>query len=380
MKLRAPQTNASCEESVQGGALILKLSGRLDARSVPELWPSINHAFKKKQIESVTIHGAGISYCDGTGAALLVHVRKSARLLGIDAVFQDLNSDVADLMALFPVKTIARVPEEKGHQWGDLVERIGEAFYVGLVGLGEHVSFLGELVSGLFKTLIQPGRLRVRDLMVIIEAAGPRALPIVGMLGFLIGLIIAFQGAILMKQFGAEIYVADSAGLLMARELGPLITAIIVAGRTGSAFAAEIGTMKVNEEIDAFSTMGLDPVRFLVIPRVLAASVMTPLLSVFAILFGLAGGAVVMLSMGYPLVTYVNRVIEALSPADYLGGLFKALVFGFLVAASGCLCGLRTGDGASAVGTSATRAVVSSIMLIVLADGIFAVLFFYLGI
>ena len=149
-----------------------------------------------------------------------------------------------------------------------------------------------------------------------------------------------------MKQFGAEIYVADSAGLLMARELGLLITAIIVAGRTGSAFAAETGTMKVNEEIDALTTMGLDPVRFLVIPRVVAASVMTPLLSVFAILFGLAGGVVVMLSMGYPFVTYVNRVIAALSPADYAGGLVNALIFGFLVAASGCLWGLRTGDDA----------------------------------
>ena len=380
MKKSALQSNASCEESLQNGALIFKLSGRLNAQSIPLFWPGVHQALKAKSIKSITVEGSGISYCDGTGAALLVYIRRTARYSGIEVEFQGLEPDVADLLALFPVKIIASVPEANPHKLGDLVERIGEVFWTGLVGIGDHIAFLGELVAGIFRVLLHPSRLRLKDLMVIVEASGPRALPIVGMLGFLIGLIIAFQGAILMKQFGAEIYVADSAGLLMTRELGPLITAIIVAGRTGSAFAAEIGTMKVNEEIDAFTTMGLDPVRFLVIPRVVAATIMTPLLTVFAILFGLAGGAVVMLSMGYPLVTYINRVIAALSPADYVGGLIKALVFGFLIAASSCLCGLRTGDGASAVGNSATRAVVSSIMLIVLTDGIFAVLFFYLGI
>ena len=194
------------------------------------------------------------------------------------------------------------------------------------------------------------------------------------------GLIMAFQGAIPMRQFGADIFVADLVGISIIRELGPLITAIILAGRTGSAYAAELGTMKVKEEIDALTTMGLDPMRFLVIPRVLAATAMTPLLAVFASLFGLAGGAVVMKGLGYPLITYVNRVCEITTAVDFIGGLFKAVAFGLLVAASGCLCGLKTGEGAQAVGDSATRAVVSSIILIVLADGLFAVLFFFLGI
>ncbi len=374
------QNRAHCEESVLDGALRFKISGHLDAQSVPELWSEVHHALKAKTMASVTVEGSAISYCDGAGIALLVYIRRTARDAGIVVDFHGLEADIADLLALFPEETLASVPVAKLPSWSDLVGRIGKSFSEGLVGIGEQIVFLGEVMAGLFRIIRHPSQLRFKDLMVIVEASGPRALPIVGMLGFLIGLIIAFQGAILMKQFGAEIYVADSSGLLMARELGPLITAIIVAGRTGSAFAAEIGTMKVNEELDAFSTMGLDPVRFLVIPRVIAASFMTPLLTVFAILFGLAGGAVVMLGMGYPLVTYVNRVIAALSPADYVGGLFKALIFGFLIAASGCLCGLRTGEGASAVGHSATRAVVSSIMLVVLADGLFAVLFFYLGI
>jgi phospholipid/cholesterol/gamma-HCH transport system permease protein len=196
----------------------------------------------------------------------------------------------------------------------------------------------------------------------------------------LVGLIMAFQGAVLMAQFAAEIYIADFVGLSVTRELGPLITAIIVAGRTGSAFAAELGTMKVNEEIDALTTMGLDPVRFLVIPRVIAATLMTPILTIFANLAGMVGGAIVMTGLGYPLITYVHRALHAVSAVDFVSGLAKSLVFGMLIATTGCLCGLRTGEGASAVGNSATRAVVNSIVLIVLADGLFAVLFYYLGI
>lgn len=247
-------------------------------------------------------------------------------------------------------------------------------------GLKDHISFMGELTLGLVKAILHPGGLRAKDFFLIVEASGPQALPIIGMLGFLVGLILAFQGAVLMKQFGAEIYIADFVGKSVARELGPLITAIIVAGRTGSAFAAEIGTMKVNEEIDALSTMGLDPVRFLVIPRVTAATLMTPLLAVITNLFGMMGGAVVMMGLGFPLVTYVNRLLASVTTADYLGGLFKSIIFGLLISGAGCFCGLRTGEGASAVGNSATRAVVSSIIMIVIADGLFAVLFYYLGI
>jgi len=158
------------------------------------------------------------------------------------------------------------------------------------------------------------------------------------------------------------------------------MTAIILAGRSGSAFAAELGTMKVNEEIDALTTMGLDPVRFLVVTRVLAAVVMMPLLTLFSNLMGLLGGGVVFLSFDYPIITYVQQVLGAIEMGDLIGGLAKAFVFGILVAGIGCLRGLQTKTGASAVGLSTTRAVVSGIVLIVLADGVFSVVFYYLGI
>jgi phospholipid/cholesterol/gamma-HCH transport system permease protein len=166
----------------------------------------------------------------------------------------------------------------------------------------------------------------------------------------------------------------------MVRELGPLMTAIVLAGRSGSAFAAEIGTMKVNEEIDALTTMGLDPVRFLVVPRVLAAVFMTPLLTVYANLVGIIGGAIVLVSLGFPLVAYFNQVLSAINYVDFLGGIVKAFVFGVLIAGIGCLRGLQTGTGASAVGDSTTRAVVSGIVFIVATDGLFSVVYFYLGI
>ena len=190
----------------------------------------------------------------------------------------------------------------------------------------------------------------------------------------------AFQSAIPMRQFGADIYVANLIGLSMVRELGPLLTAIILAGRSGSAFAAELGTMKVSEELDALKTMGLEPVRFLVVPRVIAAVTMTPLLAIWTGLFGLIGGAVVMLSLGFPLVTFVNQVQSAVSTGDLLGGIGKAFVFGIVVAAVGCLRGLQTKSGASAVGESTTRAVVSGLVLITVVDGVFAVVFYALGI
>ena len=190
----------------------------------------------------------------------------------------------------------------------------------------------------------------------------------------------AFQAAIPMRQFGAEIFVADLIALSTLRELGPLMTAIVMAGRTSASFAAELGTMKVNEEIDAMTTMGLDPVKFLVVTRVLAMLVMMPLLTIFANLLGIIGGSVVLLSLGYPLTTYIDRIIYSADYIDLLGGLLKSLAFGLIVAGIGCSSGLQTKTGASAVGVSTTKAVVSGFILIILTDGLFSVVYFYLGI
>jgi ABC transport permease subunit len=196
----------------------------------------------------------------------------------------------------------------------------------------------------------------------------------------LLGVILAFQSAIPMKKFGAEIFVADLIGLAMLRELGPLMSAILLAGRSGAAFAAEIGTMTVNQEVDALTTMGLDPVRFLVTPRIIAALLMTPLLTLFADLVSLIGGAMTLQSFSIPWVTFVHEVEGIVDFSDFMAGFVKSFVFAILIAGIGCLRGLQTAAGASAVGDAATRAVVSGIILLVVVDGLFAVIYFVLDI
>ncbi|MBU6498877.1 MAG: ABC transporter permease, partial [Rhodospirillales bacterium] len=208
---------------------------------------------------------------------------------------------------------------------------------------------------------------------------GTQAVPLVLLLGVLIGLILAFQSLVPMREFGADIYVASLVSISLVRELGPLLAAVILAGRTGSAFAAEIGTMKVNQELDALVTMGLDPVTLLVLPRLLAAVLIMPALAVVMDLAGLLGMAVVLVANGIPLAAIGNQVADWVQPGDLYGGLSKAAVFGLAVAAIGCRAGLATGLGPRAVGLSATAAVVGGIVATIALDGGFAVLFYRLG-
>ena len=220
--------------------------------------------------------------------------------------------------------------------------------------------------------------MRWKDIMGVADRAGIGAIPIITLVGFLLGLILAFQSAVQLRRFGAEIFLAAGLGISMFRELGPLMAAILLTARSGSAFAAEIGTMKVNEEVDALTTMGLEPVSFLIVPRVVAAVLVVPTLAMLTTLAALVGGAIVWVSLEFPLASYSRRIVEAVTLTDLLGGIFKAFVFGIVVAAVGCMRGLQTGKGAGAVGESATSAVVSGIVLIAILDGIFAVLFFLL--
>jgi phospholipid/cholesterol/gamma-HCH transport system permease protein len=236
--------------------------------------------------------------------------------------------------------------------------------------------FVGEVGAGLLSLVRHPARLRVREWWKIVEKAGSNALPIVGLVSFLTGVIIAFQAAMPMRQFGVDIFVVNLVALAITRELGPIMTAIVLAGRTGSAFAAEIGTMKVNEEVAALTTMGLNPVRFLAVPRVLAGIVVTPLLTVYSMAAGIAGGLLVMMLIDFPLSTLMNQLSGALKLQDIAAGLIKSFFFGAVVAGVGCLRGLRTGAGPAAVGDATTRSVVTGIFLIVVLDAIFAVVYY----
>jgi len=257
---------------------------------------------------------------------------------------------------------------------GQSVLDIAEATRALLTFLGQVALAFGQLMRG-------RARLRAVDLWLIVQASGAQALPIVSLISFLVGLIMAFMSANQLRQFGAQIYVANLVGLSMAREMGAMMTGIIMAGRTGAAFAAQLGTMVVNQETDALIAMGLNPMEFLVVPRMLALMLMVPLLCIYADLVGILGGAVVgvgMLHLG--VAQYYQQTLSALHLLDFVVGLIKGSVFGILVALAGCLRGMQCGRSAAAVGAAATSAVVTGIVWIIMSDAVLTVMYNILGI
>jgi phospholipid/cholesterol/gamma-HCH transport system permease protein len=260
-------------------------------------------------------------------------------------------------------------------QPGSLFHSVGEVAIQAHSGVYQAVSFLGETVLAGVKMLRAQAQFRWSDTLVVMQEVGPEALGVVALINFLVGVILAFVGAVQLRQFGAAIYVADLVAIGTVREMGALMTGIILSGRTGAAFAAQLGTMKVNEEIDAFKTFGISPIEFLVLPRILALLMMMPLLVVFADAISLLGGYVVSVSMlDVTTVEYFNRSVDAITLSSFLLGIIKGGFFGLLVAITGCLRGIQCGNNAAAVGQAATSAVVTGITWIIASDGIFAVL------
>ena len=363
----------------RNGEVTISVEGRLASNTTGRIWRQATQTVTAAKARSVIIDATEVDYCDGSGIALFVHLHNLQRKVGGQFEIKGLRPEFQVLLEESELGDL-EPSESQRRPETNLAESVGR----GVLGFWEDtrrlITFIGELVSALGRAAMDPKSVRWRDVARVAETAGVDALPIVILVSFLMGVIMAFQGAISLRRFGADIFVANLVGLAMLRELGPLMTAIILAGRSGSAFAAELGTMKVREEVDALKTMGLDPVRFLVVTRVIATVFMTPLLTVFADLLGLIGGAVVMRSFGIPVVTFYHQVQYQVTYGSLVGGLVKSFIFGILVAAIGCVRGLQTTTGASAVGESTTRAVVSGIILIVVTDGIFSVVYYYLNV
>ena len=377
MQSEAPVAAALAVTDEAAGRRVLTLSGRLDAATLPSVWERARRAVAEVPARAIVVDAAAVDYCDGAGAALFVDLLRHTREGKVEVV--NLKPAYETLLKQFDPKLLEHdldLPPPRR----PAVEEIGRAASGVWSDIRLQVGFIGETSAALAHAVRHPSSVRWRDVWHICERAGVDALPIVALISFLLGMILAFQSAVPMKRFGAEIFVADLIGLSMLRELGPLMTAILIAGRSGAAFAAEIGTMRVNQEVDALTTMGLDPVRFLVTPRIIAAVLMTPLLTIFSGLIGLVGGAVTMQSFGIPFKTFVTEVDSAVTLTDFLAGFVKSFVFATLIAGIGCLRGLQTGAGASAVGDSATRAVVSGIILLVVVDGLFAVAYYLLDV
>lgn len=325
----------------------------------------------------VRVDATGIETIDTAGAWVLHKLLAQLESQGAPATLEGLRPECARLLkavtehvqdpAGAPVPALA-MPR--------FLERVGRE--AGAAGEQAHamLGFVGESALTLWRCVSHPGRMRWRPILFNIRRAGFDALPIVGLLSFLLGIVVAYQGADQLRQYGANIFVADLVGLSMLREFAPLITAITIAGRSGSAFAAQIGTMAVTEEIDAMRTIGIDPVELLVLPKVIALVVALPLLTVFADVLGVAGGMLMarsQLDVGFG--EFLDRMGKAVSTTSYLVGIGKAPVFALIISVVGCFQGFRTRGGADSVGQQTTRSVVQSIFLVIVSDALFSIAF-----
>jgi len=353
---------------------VVALSGALDAQSLPPIWPKARAAVRENGTAPLRVDAAGVTYCDGSGIAFLLDLLREGSRQGSRITITNLAPRFAELLGQFDHAALDDMAPPPAPRLR-LIEELGRAVLRLGADLRDQVVYLLQVDLCMMYSLRHPSRVRWNEVLGVAEQTGVNGLPVVTLIAFLMGVVLAYQSAVPMRQFGAEIFVANLIGLSLLRELGPLMTAVVLAGRTGAAFAAEIGTMKVNEEIDALTTMALDPLRFLVVPRVIATLLVTPLLTIYAGIVGLIGGGLVMLTFDIPLVTYFKQIIGVVAIHDFVGGLFKSAVFAFLVSTVGCLRGLQTQGGPRAVGQAATSAVVSAIVLIVVFDGLFAVLF-----
>jgi phospholipid/cholesterol/gamma-HCH transport system permease protein len=361
--------------------LVIKLLGRWHvSRNLPSANVVTSELAATPAPARVAFDASQLGGWDSGLVSFLVGVSRFCRARGIADDRSGLPSGVQRLLALAEA-----VPEKKGARADtarpSFLVRVGDFTVDYGRAVSETMTFVGDLSLTGLKFLVGRARFRRVDFLENVQDCGANAVGIVTLISFLVGVILAFMGAVQLQQFGAAIYVADLVGIGMVREMGAMMTAIIMSGRTGAAFAAALGTMKVTQETDALTTLGISPLEFLVLPRVIALVLMMPLLCLYSDFMGILGGGFVGVSMlGLSPSTYMRETIHALSFGNLFIGLVKATVYGGLIAMAGCLRGLQCGKSSSAVGDAATRAVVSSIVLVVLACGIFAFITNILGI
>lgn len=326
----------------------------------------------------VVVDGAGVERLDTVGVWLLQELLQRLRTQGHAVTMRGWSPRFAELLELLARHPDAPPPAPRRPS---TLERAGRAALAAGDEVFALLGFVGEAAAALAASIARPARIRWRPILHNIRSAGVDALPIIGLLSFLMGVVIAYQSADQLRKYGANIFVADLVGLSMLREFAPLMTAIIVAGRSGSAYAAQIGTMSVTEEIDAMRTIGIAPLELLVLPKVLALLVALPLLTFFADVLGVFGGMVMARAqLGVGFEDFLDRFTKAVSVTAYAIGIGKAPVFAAIIAVVGCFQGFRTRGGADSVGRHTTRSVVQSIFLVIVADALFSVLFSVLGI
>ena len=374
-----PANQFEVVQNLAGDRLTLQLIGYLSAKTVGSTWQQTTTLLQSTQPRTLILDAARMDYCDMTGIGFIQELKAFQEKAGAAFQLSGMRADHQNLFDLVsrragqPAAAKKIVKTGFIESFGRTVANLWDDFY-------GQIAFVGEVISQMSRAVMHPRSIRWKDVWVFIEKGGVNAMLLIMMAGFLIGVIMAFQSALPLKQMGSDVFVANVVAFAVLRELGPLITAIILAGRTGSAIAAEIGTMKINEEVNALTTMGLEPVRFLVVSRMLGILFLAPLLTVLSDFFGMLGGCLVFQSFGYSAITYVNQITSTVDLGDVLGGIFKAVPFSIAIGAIGCLRGLQTKTGASAVGESTTSSVVTGMVMIIILDGVISAIYFALGI
>lgn len=368
-------SSARVATTLEGDRLIAELGG---VWRITDRLPAWAEVLGDRRPRAVQVRLGDLERWDSSLVRFVHEIERWCREAGADCDVSALPATVRDLAAKLTHARDTRVPFDHS---SNVLAVVG----VAATGLGGQVrdfsNFIGECTLGALGLLRRPGRFRWRDCFSEMQQCGAMALPIVSLISLLVGLIMAYQAAVQLRQFGADIFVADLVGLAVVREMGPMMAAVVLAGRTGAAFAAQIGNMKTGEEIDALETLGIAPVEFLVLPRLVALTLMMPLLALYANCLGVLGGMFVSASvLDIPPSAYWVETQTIIDLSDLSSGLIKSVVFGVIVAVAGCLRGMQCERSAAGVGHAATSAVVTAILLIITADAIFAVLFNVLGI
>ena len=367
------------ETRKDGGELVFSLSGRVSLGEADRLLAEMESRLVDPPTGAVTVDLAGVSYMDSAGVLTLLRLEEGIRRQGRGYATVHVSPEVRKVMDLIDPRELTKPPLHSDEAPGGFIESMGEAGYRIARDFTEIMTFLGDLLAALIHAFIHPRDVRWGDVLFSMRRAGTEGLPIVALISLLIGLIIAFMSSLQLKQFGANVYVASLVALAIVRELGPIMTAVLVAGRSASAYTAEIGSMMVNDEVDALVTMGFDPIRFLAVPKLIATVLVLPVLTLYADLFGIVGGMIVgVTGLDLTPYTYLQASRRAISVYYLVSSLVKAVVFAFIIAWIGCQRGFQVRGGVEEVGAATTSAVVTSILLIVIADSAFAIVLHYL--
>lgn len=372
----APKAEANLEKTHE--AAIMRCSGAWALQGIPRLerhiaqlaWPVSGTVF---------FDGVAVATLDSAGAWLIYRTQRQLERMGLTVTIRGFRPEHQALLQLIQTHASgerAPIPTRHG-----LLNQLGRNVWRHLDEFNGLLAFLGEISVAMLRSLAHPSLIRWRAILYNLQVSGFNALPIVGLLAFLMGVVVAYQGAVQLVRYGANIFVADLVGLSILREMAPLLTAIIVAGRSGSAYAAQIGTMKVTEEIDALHTIGVSPMELLVLPKMLALLVALPLLTVYADVLGVLGGMIVaQAQLDVSFTDFLDRFDDAVKMSSFLAGLGKAPVFAAIIALVGCFQGFRVSGSADSVGRQTTVSVVQAIFLVIVFDALFSVILSWLKI